>query len=183
MSSHYLKITPQFWIGETGKVINQLGCETQLVALYLMTNSHANLLGMYYLPQIFIAHETGIPFTEVTKALQNLFKIKFCSYDSKLEYVWVHEMALYQVDGLNHNQVREINKSYHLLPNLSFLKDFYAKYKDRLLLEKVRENRSFFDSPLRPGTEIEHTNEAESAVTRMTSYLKINKEDVNNDKD
>jgi hypothetical protein len=39
----YAKIAPQFWIGSTGKA------------------PHANMLGIYYLPPIFIAHEIGIP--------------------------------------------------------------------------------------------------------------------------
>jgi hypothetical protein len=50
----YAKIAPQFWIGSTGKA------------------PHANMLDIYYLPPIFIAHETGIPFEGASKALLNL---------------------------------------------------------------------------------------------------------------
>ena len=47
----YAKIVPQFWIGSTGKQIKKLGMEApQLIALYLISNPHANMLGIYYLP-------------------------------------------------------------------------------------------------------------------------------------
>jgi hypothetical protein len=144
----YAKITPQFWIGPTGKAIKQLGIEAQLVALYLITNPHTNMLGIYYLPAIFIAHETGIPFEEVSKALRSLCELGFCSYDEPSEYVWVHEMAFYQVGEQlkpNDNRVKGINEAYESLPNLPFLKDFYDKYKEAFLLEKKRDNTSLFE--------------------------------------
>jgi hypothetical protein len=149
----YAKITPQFWIGPTGKAIKQLGIEAQLVALYLITNPHANMLGIYYLPAIFIAHETGIPFEGVSSALLNLCELGFCSYDEPSEYVWVHEMAFYQVGEQlkpNDNRVKGINETYESLPNLSFLKDFYDKYKEAFLLKKARENTSHFETPCKP---------------------------------
>lgn len=67
----YAKITPQYWIGGTGRHIKQCGVITQLVGLYLLTNPHANMLGVYYLPINFIAHEIGIPFEGASKALSD----------------------------------------------------------------------------------------------------------------
>jgi hypothetical protein len=37
----------------------------------------------------------------------------------------------------NDNRVKGINEAYESLPNLSFLKDFYDKYKEAFLLEKA----------------------------------------------
>lgn len=56
----YGKVSPQFWIGKTGKALRNAGSEAQLVSLYLLTNPHANMIGLYYMPLMFIAHETGL---------------------------------------------------------------------------------------------------------------------------
>ena len=56
----YGKVSPQFWIGQTGKKLRSEGAEAQIVAMYLMTSPHANMLGLYYCPAMFIAHETGL---------------------------------------------------------------------------------------------------------------------------
>ncbi len=160
----YAKIAPQFWIGQTGKVIKQLGIEAQLITLYLITNPHANMLGIYYLPSNFIAHETGIPLEGASKALRSLCEIEFCSYDDQSEYVWVHEMAFYQVSEqlkANDNRVKGINEAYESLPNLPFLKDFYDKYKGVLLLEKARENTSPSEAPCKPLRSQEQEQEQE----------------------
>jgi hypothetical protein len=85
----YAKIAPQFWMGQTGKQIKKRGTRAQLIALHFISNPHSNMLGMYYLPIIFIAHETGIPFKNdilvlssvilTTITLQNARINFFCS--------------------------------------------------------------------------------------------------------
>jgi hypothetical protein len=56
----YAKIGPQFWIGSTGKKLREFGTEATIVAFYLLSNPHANMLGLYYLPKLYIAHETPL---------------------------------------------------------------------------------------------------------------------------
>ncbi|SBV93563.1 hypothetical protein KL86DPRO_10553 [uncultured delta proteobacterium] len=56
----YSKISPQFWYGRTGKEMRKLGASTQFIALYLLTNRHVNMLGLYNLPMLYIAADTGI---------------------------------------------------------------------------------------------------------------------------
>ena len=136
MMKDHMKFYPQFWTGKTGKATRQFGRDTQLVAIYLFSNPHANMLGIYYLPEILIAHETGVPLEITQKALQNLHQIGFCSIDTELEYVWVHEMAFYQIVKPNDRQIKELKTLYDSLPDLPFLKDFHHKYEDRLFLEE-----------------------------------------------
>lgn len=146
----YAKVSPQFWIGETGREIKKLGLEAQLIALYLITNPHANMLGIYYLPLTLIAHETGLTLEGASKGLSRLCDARFCSYDDHLEYVWVHQMAFFQVDAPlkpNDNRVKAINDSYHALPNLTFLKAFYDKYHEALCLEKARDYLCSMQAP------------------------------------
>ena len=126
MMRSFAKISPKFWIGKTGREIRGLGIETQLIALYLMTSPHSNMIGIYYLPIDYVAHDTGIPLEGASKGLQQLCEINFCSFDVASEYVWVHEMALYQVGEQlkpNDKRVMAINDSYFSLPELPFLAD------------------------------------------------------------
>lgn len=146
----YSKISPQFWVGNTGRQIRKLGVETQLIALYLLTCPHANMIGIYYLPLAYIAHDTGIPIEATSKALQSLYDIDFCCYDEDSEYIWIYEMAVYQISeqlDIRDKRVKGVNETYQSLPDLPFLKDFYDKYHQRFHLEKERENTKKF-SPL-----------------------------------
>jgi hypothetical protein len=137
----YAKVFPQIWIGKTGKQIKSYGVETQLLAYYLMSCPHATMVGIYYLPTALMVHETGLSLENVSKALQNLIEIDFCSYDDAMEYVWVHNMAFFQV-GFSlkpcDHRVKHMNEQYKLLPKLKFLDKFFEKYCKAFYLLTLR---------------------------------------------
>lgn len=171
----YSKVLPKFWIGETGKKIKAAGQETQLTALYLITSPHSNMVGIYYLPITFIAHETGIHHDSVKKALQSLIEIGFCSYDEEKEYVWVHEMAVHQMGAQlkqNDNRVKSINKTCQKLPTLRFLKQFYEKYSVSLCLE-AHKNIKFEEAPSKPllSQEQEQEQEQEKEQKKEKAFM------------
>jgi hypothetical protein len=56
----YARVSPQIWLGETGRKLRGYP-EAQIVAYYLLSSPHANMIGLYYLPIIYLAHETGLP--------------------------------------------------------------------------------------------------------------------------
>lgn len=169
----FAKISPTFWFTEKGRAIKQLGVEAQLLALYLLTNPHANMIGVYYLPIAFIVHETSISKENVLTILQLLARINYCSYDEFSEYVWVHDMALEQIGTqlkTNDNRVKGINALYHSLPKLPFLKDFFEAYKDAFCLQSIEIKTSDKASP-KPLTskEKEKDNEKEIEKKRFMS--------------
>lgn len=140
----YAKVPSHFWIDDMGHQMRDLGREAQLTAIYLITNAHSNMIGIYYLPVAFISHETGLPFDEALKALQNLCEIGFCSYDKKTEYVWIHDTAFDQVSlqlVLNDNRIRAVNDTYAALPDLPFLQAFYDKYHQAFFLKARQKKR------------------------------------------
>ncbi|MEA4763928.1 ATP-binding protein [Klebsiella pneumoniae] len=95
----YATVAPQFWLGKTGRELRKKGAEAQVVSFYLMTSPHANMLGLYYLPILYIAHETGLGLEGASKGLKSTIEAGFCSYDEDTEMVWVHEMAAYQAEA------------------------------------------------------------------------------------
>lgn len=89
-------VSPQFWIGATGKSLR--GCpEAQVLALYLMTSPHANMIGVFHCPVLYMAHETGLGIEGASKALARLIEAEFCRYDETTEEVFVVRMAAYQI--------------------------------------------------------------------------------------
>lgn len=138
----YSKVSPQFWIGKTGKELRAAGVEAQIVSFYLMTCSHANMIGLYYIPKMFISHETGLTMQGALKGLTRSIEALFCSYDDQTEMVFVHEMASYQIgESLEKSDKRckGIQKIYDESPDNPFLSAFYDKYEKQFHLTKKRE--------------------------------------------
>lgn len=167
----YAKVPPQIWLD---KQIKQLGLEAQLIAHYLMTGPHSTMLGIYYLPVVLMAHQINISYEVALQALKGLCRIGYCAYDEEIEYVWVYEMALSQMGGPlkpTDNRVKDINERYQALPKLSFLQQFYEKYKHIFHLELPRDSWSPLQAPSKPLGSQEQDQEKEQ------------KEDQNKDKD
>jgi hypothetical protein len=128
----YALIAPTFWTGETGKKITQKGLATRVLATYLLTNPHATSLGLYYLAVPFIIHETGLSKREIEKAFRELGEegIEFALYDYATEFVWVPEMAAYQLHYLKpgDNRLKPILRLWDSLAKNPFLAAFFEKY-------------------------------------------------------
>ena len=168
----YAKVSPQFWIGETGKKLRKAGAEAQVVALYLMTCPHANMIGMYYLPVMYLAHETGIGMEGASKGLQSAIEAGICSYDEASEIVWVHEMARYQIaDQLAETDKRckGVQNEYDAVPENPFLAGFFDKYKVSFHMTKKRgsggERASPIEAPSEPLGSQEQEQEQEQEHT------------------
>lgn len=139
----YATVSPQFWLGETGRKFRKVGAETQVVAFYLMTSPHANMLGLYYLPILYLAHETGLDMEGAWKGLQRAIEVGFCSYDEETEMVWVHEMAAYQIGtslSTGDKRCAGVRNEYAALPENPFLSEFYDKYQHHYHLTVKRES-------------------------------------------
>lgn len=138
----YAKVSPHFWTGSTGKQLRQCP-EAVVVSMYLMTCPHANMLGLYYMPLLYVAHETGLGMEGASKGLQWACNAGFCSYDESTEMVWVHEMARFQIaDKLKDTDKRSIGvqNEYNSLPSNPYLVSFYDKYSLAFCMTVKREN-------------------------------------------
>lgn len=160
----YAKIAPRFWIGATGKAIRKCGPEAQVVALYLLSSPHANMIGLYHLPIAYIAADTGIPFEGASKALTKLFECGFCGYDEDAEVVWVFEMAHFQIGGALKpldKQCAGTQNAYDNVPENRFLPGFFDKYAGAFHMTSRREARTPFEAPSIPLRSKEQEQESE----------------------
>lgn len=156
----YSKVGPQFWTGKTGKEIRKKGTAATLVALYLMTSPHSNMLGLYFQPLMYMAYETGLGMEGASKGLQDCIDVGFCSYDDESEMVWVHEMAAFQIaDELKESDKRTagVQKDYDSLQDNPFLAAFFERYAASFHLK----NRRGTEAPSKPHRSQEQEQEQE----------------------
>lgn len=183
----YAKVSPKFWTGETGQELARRGSEALVVALYLMTSPHSNMLGLFYQPVLYLAEESGLSPEGALKGLQVCKEVGFCDYDPVAKMVWVYEMASYQIASeLSPKDLRckGIQKEYTALPNNQFLGAFFDRYGPRFNLTDRRDYvvkgkghqpslLSPYEAPTKPraGTEKEQEQEflPPSAQSSLTS--------------
>jgi hypothetical protein len=133
----YAKVHPHFWVGKTGRALRQAGGQAQLMALYLISNPHATMLGIYYLPIPMLAHGLCLTPEEAVSTLQTLAELDFCTFDEESEYIWVHEMARFQVAARlkpGDNRILGIARQLEFLPDLPFIPAFYTRYQQAFRL-------------------------------------------------
>lgn len=136
----YAKVAPKMWHGKTIKALRK-SPEGLLVALYLMSSPSSNMLGLFAQPVLYMAHETGLGPEGTMKGLLKCVEVGYCSYDEESEFVWVHEMASYQIASeLKASDLRckGIQREYDALPDNPFLGAFYDRYQQAFHLERKR---------------------------------------------
>lgn len=172
----FAKISPQIWISERGREIKRLGLYAQIIAFYLQTSPHSTMIGIYYLPIAFIAHETGLQCEDIVRTLEQLNQIDFCTYDEKSEFIWVHDMAFEQIEQeLKHSdhRVKGIRDSLRGLPKLPFLDAFFDKYSEPFNLNVADKlNVRAIEAPIKPlpSKEKEIENEKENKNENDNQY-------------
>lgn len=148
----YGKVSPQFWIGRTGKALRG-NAEAQLLALYLMTSPHANMIGVYHCPIAYMAHETGLTIEGASKALESLVNADFCTFDEADEYVFVHQFAVHQVGeqlSPSDKRCKGVENELSKVPKNQCWQAFRARYAVPYNLPVSPENASPFEAPLKP---------------------------------
>ncbi|HYC01635.1 MAG TPA: hypothetical protein VEC57_21065 [Candidatus Limnocylindrales bacterium] len=160
----YATVSPLFWTGATGKRLRK-DPDAQRVAFYLITSPHSHQSGLYYLPMMYLCHEVGISPEGASKALRSLSEDGFCVYDETSEWIWVKEMAAWQIgQGLQASDKRCKGVQQYLLtvPELPFIAEFIARYGDdfHLYIAPGKGSKSPLEGASseqnRSGTEQEH---------------------------
>lgn len=126
----YGVVSPKFWIGDTGKALRG-NAAAQVLALYLMTCPHANMIGVFHCPVLYMAHETGLGMEGASKALQSLIEAKYCTYDDHTETVFVHRMAAFQVGeslSVADKRCKGVEREWSNIASPSIKSAFFAIY-------------------------------------------------------
>lgn len=119
----YRNIDSSFW---TDPKIRKLDPLNKLLALYLITNPHSHLSGIYYIDDGAIARETNIPQRRLDTLWDTLSDGGFARRDHTLQIVWVMNMLKHQ--GKGDKNARSAAKQLKSLHNSFLLKEFLEKY-------------------------------------------------------
>jgi hypothetical protein len=102
--------------------------EGKLLFVYLITNRHTHVSGIYYLPKVLMLHETGIKDRVLDTLLDTLAKGNLVQTDAETEVVWVVNMLRYQGSG---GKIRQsVGNHLKTLHGCRLIPAFLNHYKD-----------------------------------------------------
>jgi hypothetical protein len=141
----YSKVVPTFWTGDTGKALRKRGPDAMMAAVYLLTSPNSNMLGLFYQPLLYMAHETGLGVERASEGVKACIDVGFCQYDTLTEMVWVVEMASFQIDKqlkASDNRCVGIQREYDGLPDNPFLGAFFDRYREAFHMGTRRDSKA-----------------------------------------
>lgn len=172
----YRIIDSRFW---SDPKVKKLSSQEKLIFLYLVTNAHTHVSGIYHLAPHTIAVEIGLPLATVKTALNTLSKHDIIRFISAENLVWVMKMMMYQGRGEKHAR----SAAYHLvedLHNCSLTKEFVQVYPDvkpflDTLLDRVSKIKLHQTTPESniPDTYIPDSNIPESSDSESISFQRF----------
>lgn len=148
----YGVVSPKFWIGETGKALRG-NAPAQVLALYLMTSPHANMIGVFHCPVLYMAHETGLGMEGASKALQCLIEAGYCTYDEDAETVFVHRMAAFQVGdslSISDKRCKGVEREWQNISSQRLKEAFFAIYSEAFHIPAAGQKPSPTEAPCKP---------------------------------
>lgn len=89
-------VRPEFWTRGSGKRLRG-NPAAQVLACYLMTSPHTNMVGIFHLAIPIMVHETGLSTEQVAGALRVLAEEDFAHYDDEEELVYLPAGARTQI--------------------------------------------------------------------------------------
>lgn len=119
----YRTIDARIW---TDPVVRTLSVNAHFLFLYLVTNPHSHLSGIYYIPVCLIERETRLTQKQCRCCIDALSAASLAFYDDEAELVWVKNMLRYQATGPKAN--RAVEKQLQNYGNSRLIKDFKAYY-------------------------------------------------------
>lgn len=148
MRESYGTLFDRFWDGPTGRELQVRGKDAVILAAYLLSNRYANMIGLYELPIVTIAHHLpvlgagmGVRTRAIRKGRDALAEVDFAYVDEGTSFVWVKEMARIRMQlepgealARDDNRVHAINKLYASLKPNPFLGPFFSRYAKDLKL-------------------------------------------------
>ena len=169
----YSVVSPRFWIGATGKELRG-NPPAQVLALYLMTSPHANMIGVFHCPVLYMAHETGLGMEGASKALQSLIEAKFCTYEESSETVFVHRMAAFQIgDHLSEQDKRckGVEREWNNIHSRQIQQAFFAMYSGAFHLPKQAKKTRGTEAPSKPPRSQEQEQDQEQDKEEANASL------------
>lgn len=177
MADTYAALYPAFWDGDTGAELRRAGPPAQVLAVYLISNRFANVIGLYRLRLADMVRDTGVRGRALERALAALPASGFAEWDAQTGGVWVRSAARFRLQlrpgqalAVTDKRVKWVNAQYAAAVESPYLGPFFDAYAGLLHLTDRRDGRGI-EGACKPctctGTSTEravHTNGAETGA-------------------
>ena len=165
----YGRVHSAFWRSET---VADMSSDARLLALYLMTCDHGNLLGAFYLPDGYAAEDLNWGSDRVSEGFRELLRVGFAVRCAASKWVWVVRYLDWNPLE-NPNQVKAAQRIAAQIPGrCQWLRVFHSQLAEALGLPPIQATtpiRTLLE-PLSKGSETlseqgEGTGEGKGAVS------------------
>ncbi len=102
---YYSRISARYWIDSKG-----WGERNQLVGLYLLTNTHSTMEGLYYLPIGYLCTDLGLTPKQASESLRGLTDVGLIEYDEDAEVVFVRKALKHSAPATDKHVIGAINR-------------------------------------------------------------------------
>lgn len=163
----YGSIHTKFW---THADIQKLSDQAKLLAAYLLSSSHTNMLGCFRIPIGYIAEDLKWDFVVVTKALDELSAINYLTYDSANSWIFIHNFLKFNPIE-NPNQGRSIAKLFDEMPkNLKFIQQLINSIleHDGFIQEEFRNTLETLSQPFRNQDQNQYQDQKQNQELSMS---------------
>jgi hypothetical protein len=171
----YTRVESRFWADEKMRAASQ---EARYLMLYLLTNPHRNMIGLYYLPAAYACYDLGWHEKQFRERFGELLQANVIQYDPTIGVLWIKNYLRHNPLA-NPNQVKkaiamldEIPKTALYLPFFEHLKQFAKPLYEPLLnsLETVAAtvSKQGSGSGTGSGSELKHMGDSPPPPARGT---------------
>lgn len=119
----YGKVMTTFW---TSSDMQELSNNGRMLALYLLTSPHTNLLGCFHLPTGYVSEDLKWSVETVSEGFQELERNGFATHDAGSKWVVIHAFLKWNIIE-NPNQGIAAGRLFEQVPTRSTVKPLLAK--------------------------------------------------------
>jgi hypothetical protein len=149
--------------------IQSLSDHAKLLALYLLTGPHTNMLGCFRLPMGYISEDLGWRLDVTIKKLEELFQIGFAHYDTTHHWIMLPQFLTWNPIE-NPNQGKSIRRLFEQVPKkVCFFGELINALfeSDKYLEAGFKENLSCLSQSLKKSISAEEENSPASLDTPL----------------
>ena len=99
--SKYAQIYEHEWNGNIGRILKSQGPMAAVFYVYIFSNPHRNLSGLYRLPPAYVEADIGILKDDFRSLIESFTALNLVDYDWESDEIFVIDFLVTQVVGLN----------------------------------------------------------------------------------
>lgn len=121
----YTRVESRFWADERMRAVSQ---EARYLMLYLLTNPHRNMLGLYYLPAVYACYDLGWHEKRFRERFGELLQTGVIHYDEQTSVLWITNFLRHNPIA-NPNQIKRAIGVLDEIPKTALYEPFYEHLK------------------------------------------------------